>query len=553
MIRRPLLVALLAWAVALPARGEIVRLTVVHTNDIHGGINPSHATYMNREFPPRIGGAASMATFLQSVRARVEKEGGHFLMLDAGDTFQGTPVGTLTKGRAVVDFMNAAGYDALALGNHDFDEGKENCQELVRRADFPVLAANLFDESTGEIVDWVEPWIIKDYGPLRVGIIGLITPETENMSFPANVAGLDFVPMAPVTRESVREIREQGVDVIFAVGHVGIPYDPEEHLERVAEEGWPAEDEPRSTAMDVAHHVSGLDAFFCGHIHKGFDEPWSMPNTHTLLFQTYGRGSGAGIVTFTIDTDTDQILDYELWTERGYLVTFFEDQFWPEEETARTIAAEVEKAEEGMDRIIGHTTEKFTRGNADTPMGNAVCDAMLEETGAEFAFQNLGGIRDELPAGTITPRDVFQVLPFGNKLMVFQMSGVLLKEVVETRISENHSGLHIAGGRVVFNKTRENYDRLVSFEVAGEPWDPDRTYRVVTTDFLAKGNSDLKMLPEVPEELKTYTGKMTREALEAWIARHSPVSPVVDGRWIQNDKAEMSPELEAALRRVPTP
>jgi 2',3'-cyclic-nucleotide 2'-phosphodiesterase (5'-nucleotidase family) len=539
--------SLVVLGAAAPGEAEIVKLTVVHTNDIHGGINPSDATFMNRDFPPRLGGAASMVTLLRRLRAEIEASGGHFLMMDAGDTFQGTPVGTLTKGRAVLDFMNSAGYDALSLGNHDFDEGKENCQELVARANFPVLAANLIDETTGTTAEWVEPWIIKDYGNLRVGIIGLITPETENMSFPANVAGLDFAPMAPIVRESIEELRAQDVDVVLLVGHVGIPYSPEEHFDRMEEEGWPADDDPRSTAMDVAHSVEGIDAFFCGHIHKGFDDAWQMSNTHTLLFQTYGRGSGAGIVTLTVDTETNQILDYDFWSERGYLVTFFEDQFWPESEMREYVGGEVRKAEAGMDQVIGRATGKFGRmGDGETPMGNAVCDAMLEESGADFAFTNLGGIRDEFGPGPVTPREVFQVLPFGNKMIVFRMSGELLREVIETRISGNHHGLYVAGGKVVYNKTRSDFDRVTHFEVGGAIWDPEATYRVVTSDFLSQGNADLKMLPGVPEDQKTYTGKTMRQALEAWIGRHSPVNPKLDGRWVRDDASVPTAEFEAA-------
>jgi 2',3'-cyclic-nucleotide 2'-phosphodiesterase (5'-nucleotidase family) len=550
MTRGIIVAAVVAWLSAIPVGAEIVKLTVVHTNDIHGGINPSDATFMNREFPPRLGGAASMVTLLRRLRSEVEAGDGHFLMMDAGDTFQGTPVGTLTKGRAVIDFMNAAGYDALALGNHDFDEGKENCQELVARANFPVIAANLMDQETGTTVPWVDPWIVKDYGNLRVGIIGLITPETANMSFPANIAGLDFAPMAPVVRESIEELRAQDVDIILVVGHVGIPYSPEEHFERMEADGWPADDEPRSTAMDVAHSVEGIDAFFCGHIHKGFDDAWQMSNTHTLLFQTYGRGSGAGIVTLTIDTDTKQILDYDFWNERGYLVTLFEDQFWPEPEMREYVSAQVRQSEAGMDHVIGRATGKFGRmGDGETPMGNTVCDAMLEESGADFSFTNLGGIRDEFGPGPITPRDVFQVLPFGNKMIVFKMSGELLREVVETRVSENHGGLYIAGGKVIYNKTRPNFDRVTHFEVGGEIWDPNKIYRVVTSDFLAQGNSDLKMLPLVPESEKTYTGKTMRQALEAWISRHSPVTPKVDGRWLRDDNASPTPEFAAAQAR----
>ncbi|MGQ0722534.1 MAG: bifunctional metallophosphatase/5'-nucleotidase [Candidatus Eiseniibacteriota bacterium] len=533
-----------------PAAAEIVELTVVHTNDIHGGIDPSDATFMNREFPPRLGGAASMATLIGNLRRDVQGKGGHFLLVDSGDTFQGTPIGTLTKGRAVIDFMNTAGYDLLALGNHDFDEGKENTQELVERAKFPVLAANLVSEGTDDVVDWVEPWIVKDYGNLRVGVIGLITPETSNMSFPANIAGLEFAPMAPVVRRAIEELRRQDVDVIFAVGHVGIPYDPEEHFRRVTRDGWPSDDDPRSTAMDVAHAVTGLDAFFCGHIHKGFDEAWVVPNTHTLLFQTYGRGSGAGIVTLTIDTETNQILDHRFASERGYLITFFEDEFWPDPDVRRFVQDEVAKAEAGMDRVIGQASAEFTRGDNDTPMGNAVCDAMVEESGADFAFTNLGGIRAELAAGPVTPRDVFEVLPFGNKLVVIEIPGTVLREIIEARIAETRHGLHIGGGRVVFNMTRPDWDRVTRLEVGGKPWDPNATYRVATSDFLMQGNSDLTMLPGLPEDSKVYTGKTVLQALENWIARHSPVSPTIDGRWVRDDAAAPDPAFAEAAARA---
>ncbi len=546
-------VSLLAGAAG--ARAEIVRLTVVHTNDIHGGIDPSGATFMSRDFPPKLGGGASMITLLERLRRQVQEEGGHFLLMDAGDTFQGTPVGTLTKGRAVIDFMNAARYDALALGNHDFDEGKENCQDLVKRAKFPVIVANLTDPATGETVDWVEPWIVKDFGNLKVGIFGLITVETKNMSFPANIAGLEFAPLVPAARRSVEELKKQGCDVILGLGHVGIPYDPQQALRERDRDGWPAEDDPRATVVDVAHAVPGIDAFFGGHIHKGFDEALVDPATHTVMFQTYGRGSGAGIVTLAVDTATNQIVGRRFWSERGYLVTFFEDEFWPDPAVREAIGKEIAQAEAGMDREIGRATGKLGRdGEGETPMGNAVCDAMLEEAAADFSFSNLGGIRDDFGPGPVTPRDVFRVLPFDNKMVILTMSGVMLREVIETRVSGTHGGLYIAGGTVVYNATRPDFDRVVDLRIGGEVWDPNRDYHVVTSDFHAQGNADLKMLPGIPADRTTYTGKTMREAFEAWITRHTPISPVLDGRWVRNDSAEPSPEFAAAAARArPTP
>jgi 2',3'-cyclic-nucleotide 2'-phosphodiesterase (5'-nucleotidase family) len=552
---RALPVALLALLLGSGSPGaEIVRLTVVHTNDIHGGIDPSEATFMSRDFPPKLGGGPSMVTFLRDVREEVESRGGRFLLLDAGDIFQGTPVGTVTKGRAVVDFMNLAGYDAFALGNHDFDEGKENAQELVRRAKFAALSANLVAEGTDETVPWVDPWIVKDFGDLRVGIFGLITPETRNMSFPANIAGLDFAALTPTARRCVEELRQQDCDVILGLGHVGIPYDGEGALAERLENGFLAEDDPRASLLDVTHQTEGIAAFFGGHVHKGFDAPISMPETHTLLFQTYGRGSGAGIVTLSVDTETNRVVDYDFWSERGYLITFFEDQFWPDETAASLVAEDVAAAESGMDRVIGRANGTFTRGgDGETPMGNAVCDAMLEESGADFAFTNLGGIRDELGPGALTPRDVFQVLPFGNAMIVAEMSGALLLDVLEYRVSGSHHGLYIAGGKVVYNPTRPDFDRLTQFEIGGQPWRADATYRVVTSDFLMQGNVGLSMLPDIPENQRTYTGKTMREALEAWVERHSPLTPGIDGRWRADESAEPVPEFTAARAAAATP
>lgn len=557
IIRSALLIAaswtgIVLWP-SVPA-AKTVSLTIVHTNDVHGGIDPTDATYMSREFPPRLGGGASMATLLENVRNRVQREGGHVLLVDSGDIFQGTPIGTLTRGRAIVDFMNTMEYDAWALGNHDFDEGKENCMELVRRAKFPAIAANLRDSATKEVVPWVKPWIMKDYGDLKVAVIGLITNETVNMSFPANISGLDFAPMIPTTRKFAKEAKAAGADVVLVVGHIGIPYDPQDHYNSRQASGWPADSTDRVNAMDIAHAVDEADVYFCGHIHKGFDKAWVMPNNEAMLFQTYGRGSGAGVVTLEIDVETNQVVGKKFWTERGYLVTFFEDEFWPDPEISDVVQGEVRAAEAGMDQEIGRALGRFAReGSGETAMGNAVCEAMLEECGADFAFTNLGGIRDEIQAGVVTPRDVFRVLPFPNTLVVFRMSGVELKNVIETRVSGDHQGLYIAGGRVVVNKTRPDFDRVTNFEVGGRTWDPTATYRVCTTDFLAQGNNDLKMLTEIPDDRKTYTGKSMRQAMESWFKRHNPASPVTDGRWVRDDASLPTSDLQSALKRVPAP
>ena len=200
-----------------------------------------------------------------------------------------------------------------------------------------------------------------------------------------------------------------------------------------------------------------------------FDKPWEEPTNHTLHFQTYGRGSGVGHIDLLIDPVTKTLAGYELPSYRGVLMTLFEDEWWPEDVMATMVEARVAEAEQGMDRVIGQTNVDLNRGGeGETRMGNHVCDAMREEVTADFAFTNLGGIRDEIPAGTVTPRQVFRVLPFGNSLMVFEMDGRLLKEVIEYRVSAGHHGVYMAGGKIIYNKTRPDYDRVTYFEIGNE-------------------------------------------------------------------------------------
>lgn len=554
-----LAVALLA-ACALSAAGEddLVRLSVVFTNDIHGGIDRSGATFMNREFPPPLGGAASAAAYINMLRDRAEREGGYVLVIDQGDIFQGTPVGNFKKGESVIEYFNHIGVDLWTIGNHEFDEGHENVWHLIEMSEMPVLSANMVWAETGEPVEHVRPYVIKDYDGLKVAIIGLTTTDTPKMAFPEHVETVAFLDEMETAEKYVAEVREKGADIVLISGHMGLPYDPEagyaemieEEEEREAEDIREPVEESKwgPNAMEISHSVAGIDVFFGGHIHKGFDKPWEEPTNHTLHFQTYGRGSGVGHVDLLVDRATNTLAGYELPSYRGALITLFEDEWWPNEETGEMIEERVAEAETGMDRIIGTTNVDLTRGGeGETRMGNLVCDAMREEVAADFAFTNLGGIRDEIPAGPVTPRQVFKVLPFGNSLMVFEMDGRLLKEVIEYRVSAGHHGVYMSGGKITYNKTRPDYDRVTYFEVGGEPWSPDKTYRVVTTDFLASGNAGLYMLPLVPEEKKMRTSTTCMDAVVHFIERHSPIENTIDGRWLRDDEGELDPSLAAAM------
>jgi len=278
--------------------------------------------------------------------------------------------------------------------------------------------------------------------------------------------------------------------------------------------------------------VPGIDVFLCGHIHVGYREPWEDPVTHALCFQTWGRGSGIGVVTLEIDDDTHTLCGYRLHGDNDDIVTLFEEEFPRDPDESIAIDTVVARVEKGMDQPIGSALVTLTRsGRLESLMGNLVTDAMREQLDGDFAFTNKGGIRDEIAIGQITPRDVFQVIPFENQLVKIDLTGDFLITLFENKLQRPGSGMYISGGKIVVDPEAPQGQRVVEFSIGGIPVDPKSTYRIITTDYLLQGNSGMGMLVTVPESKTTYTGTLMRGAVEDYIVRNSPVSPRLDGRW----------------------
>ncbi|RMH69787.1 MAG: bifunctional metallophosphatase/5'-nucleotidase [Gemmatimonadetes bacterium] len=529
---RWLLILSLLFALPLMAEEGIERLIVLHTNDIHGNITERDATWMNPKFPPKVGGGGRMARYINEVRADAEKEGAHVLLVDAGDWFQGTPVGMFDQGKTVIEFMNLLGYDAATFGNHDYDLGKENAQRLAEIADFPVLCANLIDESTGELADYVVPYIIKEFNGIRVALIGIANPDTKGLTPPDATKGLRFEKVAPTLKKYVKIVREQEkATVVIAVAHIGSPYvsEQEQYRKRVEEAlaaGKPYEREFAINGVEAAALVEGVDLIIGGHIHYGLRKPYEDPRTHTLLTQTYANGSGVGHIELQIDKTTGHLIDYEIPPE-GAEVTLFADRFSPVPEIAAFVEERRAIAEKGMDEVLGESLVDLTRGNYETVMGNLVTDAMREISKADVALVNRGGLRADLPAGELTPRKIFQVLPFQETIVKFTVDGKTLKDILETGVKGRRRDLNISGAKIVFDPNLPEMQRITELTIGGEPLDPNKTYEFVTSAYLAEGSIGYQILADLPRQTLYFT---VSEAVEAYIRKNSPISPKIEGR-----------------------
>jgi 2',3'-cyclic-nucleotide 2'-phosphodiesterase (5'-nucleotidase family) len=557
--RRLLLVIALVIVMLAPARADddLLRLHLMWTNDLHGHIAPEPARFMNPEFPPPLGGAPAAATYIKRVRAEAERSGDAVMLVDVGDVFQGTPIGNKTEGRAVIDYYNAIGYDFVVPGNHEFDLGRHVPERMARDSNFPWIAANLIERETGEVVDWCQPTLMMERGGIKIGVIGIITPGTAHMSFPENIEGLDFLPMAPTIRKYRDELERQGADIILLGIHEGLPFDPSQGWAKIAgaeqtdaelEHGYThganySGDTPN--LMELMNQVAGIDVAVGGHTHRGYQEPWIDPVNHTLCFETYGNGSSIGHAILLIDRETRKLVGWEPSHDRGTIITLFGDEIPPDPEIAAIIRPYQEEVERAMKRVVGRSAVNLTRGGpSNSLMGNLVTDAMRTRFDADFSFQNLGGLRADLPAGPITAGDVFSVLPFGNELVLIEMKGTMLRRIIERKVRGDSGGICISGARVQFDKTRPDWDRVVSLEIGGEPWDPDRTYKAVCTNFLLEGNSGLDFLTTIPAEAVMPTQVRTAEAVEWYLQENDPVRPEIDGRWSEVAGQPQAPYLQ---------
>jgi 2',3'-cyclic-nucleotide 2'-phosphodiesterase (5'-nucleotidase family) len=334
------------------------------------------------------------------------------------------------------------------------------------------------------------------------------------------------------------------VDLVVAMVHAGLPYDPREGYEElqkvtidsVIKSGY-------ANAMEIAHFVRGIDLLLGGHLHKGYNEPWEDPSNHTICIQNYGNGGNLGWIDLYIDMPSRSIALYDYPADDGTLLLLQEDEFWPDSTVLNFVKSQQKIYEKGFGEVIGKSKIALSRSSiGESPMNNLITDAMRERVNADFAFTNFGGIRSNLKMGPITREDVFKVLPFGNQIATVMVNGTFLKNIIEKKVAGGSRGLAISGGNITINKTLPDGERVVNIEINGKLLDPNRKYRIATTDYLMEGNSSLSMLKEIPRENIAFTGILLREAVIEYIQIQTPIRPEMDGRWKMSDNAQPSDE-----------
>jgi 2',3'-cyclic-nucleotide 2'-phosphodiesterase/3'-nucleotidase len=468
-----LLAALLAGAAWGPQPG-IVRLDILAVNDFHGALAADD----------RNPGAAALAAYLKAERA---KNPAGTILLSAGDMFQGSPDSNLLYGKTVVAFMNEVGFDAMVLGNHEFDWGLAVLRDRMAQAAFPMLAANIMDKNSGRRADLVRPYIILERQGIKIAVVGFTTPDTAVTTNPKHVEEFLFADPAAALQALLPELKARGVAVIVALGHLA---------------SYPGE-EPSGEAADLAR-TGAVAAVVSGHSHlKVAGRAAGVP-----VVQAYYNGRSVAAVHLAVNAASGEILGAtaEVRDVPAGLV--------PDPATAAIVAAAQGEIAPVKGLVLGRTADALEHDRYRlSPLGQWATDAMRAAAQTDIAFCNGGGLRTGLAAGIITLGDLYAVMPFDNSLYVAAMTGEQVLAALEHGIANEKFGtLQFSGLRVEYNRHAPAGKRIVSVALAdGSPLAPERTYTVAVSDFLVAGGDEYDMVKAAAVHTDTF--KQLRDVL----------------------------------------
>ncbi|WP_294767815.1 bifunctional UDP-sugar hydrolase/5'-nucleotidase UshA [uncultured Rhodoferax sp.] len=510
------------WGPQAPEKDKTYAITILHTNDHHGRF------WKNRDGEY---GMAARKTVIDQIRQEVQAAGGYSLLLDGGDVNTGVPESDLQD--AVPDFrgMNLLGYDAMAVGNHEFDKPPVVLQMQRDLATFPMLSANIYKDGQRMF----SPYKVFNLGGVRVGVMGLTTEDTQKMVHPDNIRGVTFADTQTETAKLLPELRQKA-DVVIAATHMG-------HYEN-GQHGVQAPGD-----VELARAVKGLDLIVGGHTQNPacmkaenvLDRAY-VPGTEckpdrqngTWIVQAHEWGKYVGRADFTYRNGEFKLVKYALipinlkkpvkTADGKTVLQTYTPEIAESPEMLKLLQPFQDFGQQKLLVEVGSSDGKLEGDRAvvrsqPTALGVMIGQSMMEKVKADFAIVNAGGVRDSLPAGKIRYKDVLTVHPFGNTIVVVTLSG---KEVMDylnaaARMTPGSGAFpQFAGVRLVIEG-----GKVQSAQIAGQAIDATKTYRMALNNFVAAGGDGYPKLNTHPGYVDT--GFVDADVLRAFIAAHSPL------------------------------
>ncbi len=506
-------------------------ITILHTNDHHGHFwQNDHGEY----------GLSAQKTLVDGIRKEVEEKGGSVLLLSGGDINTGVPESDLQNAEPDFKGMNLVGYDAMALGNHEFDNPLETLRTQEKWATFPFLSANIYQKSTGERL--FKPYALFDKQSIKIAVIGLTTDDTAKIGNPGNFPDTEFRVPAEEAKKVVESLREtEKPDIIIAATHMG-HYDDANH----------GSNAPGDVEMARSLPAGYLDMIVGGHSqdpvcmqpeNKNYKIADYVPGTPcapdnqngTWIVQAHEWGKYVGRADFQFRNGEFTLKHYQLipvnlkkkvtkddgTSERIY----YTSEITESPEMLKLLTPYQEKGDEQLSIKVGSVDGKLEGDRSkvrfeQTSMGHLLLAAQKERANADFAIMSGGGVRDSIDAGDITYNSVLKVQPFANELVYIDFKGAeVLPYLQAVANMKPDSGAYAQFYNVGLTLNKDGTISDVTIE--GKPVDPEKTYRMATLNFNAIGGDGYPKLDTHPGYVST--GFVDAEVLKGYIESHSPL------------------------------
>lgn len=546
-----------------------IHLTLVGTNDLHGWVLEQRDVLPQGTL--RYGGLALFSSYLEVLR---EENPGGVVLVDAGDLFQGTLVSNLSEGAVVIDALDALGYDAASIGNHEFDYGPEGpaptatapsmdpfgaLKARIAQARFPLLSTNIYEKASGRRPSWLDGdgTVLLERAGVKVGIFGLTTPQTPMTTLPPNVATLRFGALAPEALAASRRLKERGADVVVAVVHAGGKCGDCAHPHDLS-----------SCDLDSAEvfgMLQGLpegtvDAVVAGHTHARIGHFVGG----AAVMENYALGRAFGVIDLWLDGTSKQVLSERTRIESGIEVCgtvdeatgrcdpkalrdLAEFELVPATFRGRTIRADAAmeaRLRPAVEAVISRQTQPLglvvpktleRHADAESELGSLLADALRALSGADMALVNPGGLRADLKRGPLTYGAVYEVMPFDNQLATVELSGEQLERVLAAAYGSGKGVFQVSGFEVTLERCPVPHRLRAVRLPGGLPLEPSARYRLVMPDFLARGGDGLgpALASLEPHQLdlgETRAGNLRDELVQYWQARGRPLVAPEGGR-----------------------
>ncbi|MEE3719181.1 5'-nucleotidase C-terminal domain-containing protein [Tumidithrix elongata RA019] len=503
------------------AQEERFSLRILHTNDHHAHLEPV-------KFGDRLlGGISRRRTLIDQIRAESKSDREPLLLFDAGDIFQGTLYFNQYLGQADLDFYNALAYDAGTIGNHEFDRGQQVLADFLSKAKFPLVSANLDIAITSPLYDKIRPWHILEVKGEKIGVFGLTTPDTAILS---NVGeGVKFTDPIAAARSSVLALKQQGINKIVALTHIGFEND-----------------------LALARQVSDIDIIIGAHSHTpvgnipNANHPYPLVEKNStkepvLVVTDWEWGKYVGDLSVSFDRAGKLIA----WAGKPHGIDM---AIAPNREFETKLKAYAAPIEAMRQKVIGKSLvaldgDRVKMRTSETSLGNLVADAILAKTKRDLVqvvLVNAGGIRSGFPMGDITMGNVLEALPFGNTITRVELTGQQLQAALENGVSlvEQEEGRfpQVAGMHFVWDAKLPAGKRVIKIEIEDESGNfhllnPQAIYRVATTNFLTSGGDGYRTFAEGKNLLET--GYLMADAIAEYISASSPLQPKIENRIVR--------------------